>query len=84
MSSQPDHRPEDHTAAVEAEYLAAGDAARVLMVSPKTVARWADLGHIPHWLTLGGHRRFARQDIANLAMSMNGTRHLRSAPKTET
>lgn len=84
MSSQPDNSAEDDTASVETEYLAAGEAARVLMVSSKTVARWADLGYIPHWFTLGGHRRFARHDIANLAISMNETRQLASAPKTTT
>lgn len=62
------------SARAEPEYLAAGEAARVLMVSPKTIARWADVGQIPHWLTLGGHRRFAREDIAKLAMAMSAPR----------
>jgi excisionase family DNA binding protein len=55
---------------VESEYLTAGEAAKLLMVSPKTVTRWADGGRIPHAVTLGGHRRFRREDIVRLAESM--------------
>jgi excisionase family DNA binding protein len=39
-------------------YLQAGEVARRLHVSPKTVARWATEGKLPYVRTLGGHRRF--------------------------
>jgi excisionase family DNA binding protein len=40
------------------QYLLAADVARRLHVSPKTVARWAQEGKLPHVRTLGGHRRY--------------------------
>ena len=55
---------------VKSEYLTAGEAARMLMVSPKTLVRWADAGRIPHAVTLGGHRRFSRTEVANMAQRM--------------
>lgn len=48
------------------EYLRAGDVARLLHVSPKTVARWATEGKLPYVRTLGGHRRFAGPQIQEL------------------
>ena len=52
---------------VRDEYLRAGDVARLLHVSPKTVARWATEGKLPYVRTLGGHRRFAGPQIEELA-----------------
>ena len=48
------------------EYLSAGDAARLLCVSARTVSRWADQGRIPHLVTLGGHRRFPKSSVLKL------------------
>ncbi|HEX3540689.1 MAG TPA: helix-turn-helix domain-containing protein [Acidimicrobiales bacterium] len=45
------------------DYLTPGEAARSLHVSPKTINRWANDGRIPCMVTLGGHRRFRRQDV---------------------
>ena len=39
-------------------WLTASQAARLLHVSPKTVARWASQGRLEHRRTLGGHRRY--------------------------
>jgi excisionase family DNA binding protein len=55
------------------EYLRAAEAAAFLNVSPKTVSRWAKEGKLPHIVTLGGHRRFPKDDIQRLAREM-GTR----------
>ncbi|HEX3542638.1 MAG TPA: helix-turn-helix domain-containing protein [Acidimicrobiales bacterium] len=44
-------------------YVTPGEAARTLHVSPKTINRWANEGRIPCIVTLGGHRRFRREDI---------------------
>jgi len=52
------------------EYLPVSAVARAFHVSPKTVARWADEGRIPHIVTLGGHRRFPRQAIDHLVEEM--------------
>jgi excisionase family DNA binding protein len=48
-------------------YISTGEAARMLRVSPKTVARWAKSGRLPHIVTLGGHRRFPRGSIDEIA-----------------
>lgn len=45
------------------EFLAPGEVARRLHVSPKTINRWANDGRIPCIVTLGGHRRFRHVDI---------------------
>jgi excisionase family DNA binding protein len=56
------------------EYLRAGDVARLLHVSPKTVARWASEGKLPYVRTLGGHRRFSGARIQELVerLARNG------------
>lgn len=53
-------------------YLGAGEAARILEVSPKTVSRWADKGLIPCVTTLGGHRRFLRSTVEQIWEDMYG------------
>jgi excisionase family DNA binding protein len=52
------------------EYLTPGEAARLLHVSPKTLNRWANEGRIPCIVTLGGHRRFERADVAAASAEM--------------
>ena len=47
-------------------YLTPGQAAELLGVCSRTVARWADLGHLPFITTLGGHRRFRESDVLAL------------------
>ena len=49
------------------EYLKAAEAAELLRVSPKTVSRWAKEGRIRHITTLGGHRRFPRDEVERIA-----------------
>ena len=41
--------------------------ADILHVSPKTIARWATDGRLPHQRPLGGHRRSPEQAIRQLA-----------------
>lgn len=48
-------------------YLRAAEAAALLHVSPKTISRWARDGKLGHVVTLGGHRRYLRDDIEGLA-----------------
>lgn len=68
MSLAPDER-----APTEA-YLTTGQAAKLLHVSPKTVARWSKEGKIPHLVTLGGHRRFPAAAVRELVSRLhNGT-----------
>ena len=54
------------------EYLTPGEAARMLHVSPKTVNRWANEGRLACIVTLGGHRRFHRDEVARAAEKMTG------------
>lgn len=51
-------------------YLRTAEVARVLGVSPKTVARWAEQNALPYMRTLGGHRRFPVAEIEALAASL--------------
>lgn len=43
--------------------LTPGEVAGLFAVDPKTVTRWAKQGRLPHFTTLGGHRRFRWSDI---------------------
>ena len=52
------------------EYIKTAEVARLLRVSPKTVSRWAKDGRLPHLVTLGGHRRFPKAAILELASRM--------------
>jgi excisionase family DNA binding protein len=53
------------------DYITPGEAARHLHVSPKTINRWANDGRIPCIVTLGGHRRFRREDVDAAARQMS-------------
>lgn len=54
------------------EYLTPSQVAAALHVSPKTVSRWANEGLLPCLVTLGGHRRFLRQDVQKVLHQMAG------------
>ena len=53
-----------------ASFLRSAQVAAILQVSPKTVARWAQLGLLPCQRTLGGHRRYPELAIRELAASL--------------
>jgi excisionase family DNA binding protein len=53
-----------------ASYLRSAEAAAILQVSPKTVARWAQQGQLPFQRTLGGHRRYPEPAIRELLASL--------------
>ncbi len=48
-------------------YLAPGEVAKMLMVSPATVRHWASKGDLRSVSTPGGHRRFMRHEIERFA-----------------
>lgn len=60
------------------EYVSIGSAGRMLHVSPRTIARWADQGKLPCVVTLGGHRRFRVGDLERAArrMAITGPRRV--------
>jgi excisionase family DNA binding protein len=51
-------------------FLHTSHVADFLHVSPKTTARWAKHGRLPHQRPLGGHRRHPEQAIRRLAASL--------------
>jgi excisionase family DNA binding protein len=51
------------TAAEENELLTPGEVAYLFRVSPKTVTRWAQAGTLCAVRTLGGHRRFRKDEV---------------------
>lgn len=60
----PQHQPEAETA--DAEWLSLQEASELLGVNTSTLRRWGDSGRVTMRRTLGGHRRFARAEIARL------------------
>jgi excisionase family DNA binding protein len=48
-------------------HLRTAEVADLPHVHPKTIARWARLGLLPHRRTPGGHRRFPQAPIHQLA-----------------
>jgi len=48
------------------DWLTLHDASEMLGVATSTLRRWGDAGRVPMKRTLGGHRRFARDQIAQL------------------
>lgn len=63
-------KPQAYLYGADEAFLTTGEAARALRVSPKTVARWATDGKIPHIVTLGGHRRFPSSAVEELAQKL--------------
>jgi excisionase family DNA binding protein len=79
MTGDDDMTADDREATDEG-FLTPSEAARILHVSPRTVDRWADQGLLRCMVTLGGHRRFARRDIAEAAATMQARNR---APQTD-
>jgi excisionase family DNA binding protein len=50
------------------ELLTSTQAAALIGVDAKTLGRWASLGRVPVLRTVGGHRRFRRSDLEQLAV----------------
>lgn len=57
---------EQHDSSLD-DWLTLQDASEMLGVATSTLRRWGDAGRVPMKRTLGGHRRFARDVIAQLA-----------------
>jgi excisionase family DNA binding protein len=61
------------------QFLKTAEVARLLHVSPKTIARWSLEKKLPHTITPGGHRRFPATQIRELADRLEGTSHIEAA-----
>jgi excisionase family DNA binding protein len=57
------------TASERNELLTPAEVAVLFRVNPKTVTRWARAGKISAIRTLGGHRRFRREEIESVLRS---------------
>lgn len=55
-----------------ARLLTPGQVAEAFDVSPKTVTRWAKAGKLHSVRTLGGHRRYLRDEIETLLRAEDG------------
>lgn len=55
-------------------WLGLGEASRLLGVSPQTLRRWSDTGHVRVYTTPGGHRRFHRLALEQLIPRERATR----------
>jgi len=49
--------------------LVVSEVADLFRVHPKAVVRWCNDGKLPHFATLGGHRRFYEDEILPLLTS---------------
>lgn len=58
------------TSAAPDRWLLAAEAAAILKVHPRTVARWACAGKISVQRTLGGHGRYDEPEIRALAAAL--------------
>lgn len=47
-------------------WLSRSEVARLLEVAPVTIGRWASEGKLPYAMTLGGRRRFRREDVIDV------------------
>jgi excisionase family DNA binding protein len=60
----------------EHQFLKTAEVARLLHVSPKTIARWSLEKRLPHTITPGGHRRFPAAAIRELAERLATAAHI--------
>jgi excisionase family DNA binding protein len=64
------HQQSARRAPSAATYLRPAQVAAILQAAPKTVARWAKQGLLPHQRTLGGHRRCPEPAIRELLAAL--------------
>ena len=55
----------------EQSLMTPAEVAELFRVDPKTVTRWADAGKISAVRTLGGHRRYQRDQVVALLNANN-------------
>ena len=60
----------------EQSLMTPAEVAELFRVDPKTVTRWADAGKISAVRTLGGHRRYQRDQVLALLAANTGDSEL--------
>lgn len=63
---QPAEDPQPAGNGDAAELLTPAEVAKMFHVDPKTVTRWAQAGKLTYMRTLGGHRRYKRDEVVEL------------------
>ena len=71
MNGSSDHMLE--TTSPIAELLTPAQVAKMFHVDPKTVTRWAQAGKLTYMRTLGGHRRYRRDEVLELLRVSTGS-----------
>jgi excisionase family DNA binding protein len=66
----------------KAIWLSRAEVARLLQVAPVTIGRWASQGKLPYSVTLGGRRRFRRQDILAIVERLSEPRTVSAVPRS--
>lgn len=68
MNGSPDPERESADTGVPpgAELMTPAQVAKMFHVDPKTVTRWAQAGKLTYMRTLGGHRRYRRDEVTDL------------------
>jgi hypothetical protein len=56
------------------DWLALGDASRLLGVAPQTLRRWSDAGQVDVFTTPGGHRRYRRSSLERMVAERQAAR----------
>lgn len=64
------------------EWISLQEASTLLGVAASTVRRWADTGRVPAKRTLGGHRRFARSAVLEVARALTEEPPALTRPET--
>lgn len=57
--------------AMQRKSITTAQAAERLGVSPQTIQKWVDAGHLPAWKTMGGHRRLDADAVDRMAEERN-------------
>jgi len=71
------------TPILDSDLLRLSEAARLLSVGDTTLKRWTEEGRIPCERTLGGHRRFRREEVSRLRSQLLGEKPAPAAPAQE-
>lgn len=70
MNGPSDHRQDSGDD--DAGLLTPSEVAKMFHVDTKTVTRWAQAGKLSYMRTLGGHRRYSRDEVQDLLRGSSG------------
>jgi excisionase family DNA binding protein len=62
-----------HNQTMDTSAVTTAQAAAQLGVSPQTIQKWVDAGHLPAWRTVGGHRRLDAAAVERMVRERNSS-----------